>query len=200
MKPRASFFLCAPAGIPIYAHLTLPIGLALASQFAWQPYTWLGVIVIILVHEAGHAVLLRRYRLPVLGIVLHGFGGECRTVSWMTPWQETVVAWGGVLAQFLLLVVVTTIGKLGFVPRAFLASDFYFALTAVNFLTAVFNLLPFGGLDGRRAWRVLWFGVLRLRHTWLASRRARPKPRPRRKPKSANVVTSLDEYRRAPPK
>ncbi len=158
------------------------------------------MLVIILVHEGGHALLLRRYRLPVLGIVLHGFGGECQTVSWMTPWQETVVAWGGVLAQFLLLVALTTIGKLGLLSRAFLASDFYFALTAVNFVTAVFNLLPFGNLDGRRAWRILWFGVLRLRHAWLASRRARPNRRQSAKSKSSNVVTSLDEYRRAPRK
>jgi hypothetical protein len=65
VKPRASFFLFAPGGVPIYAHATLPLGLALASQFSWRPYTWLGLIAVILVHEAGHALLLHRYRLPV---------------------------------------------------------------------------------------------------------------------------------------
>jgi Zn-dependent protease len=195
VKPRASFFLFAPGGVPIYAHATLPLGLALASQFSWQPYTWLGLVFVILVHEGGHALLLHRYRLPVLAIVLHGFGGECQTVSWMSPWQETIVAWGGVLAQFALLVVVTGIGSLGLWPRQFVASDFYFALTAVNFIIAVFNLLPFGNLDGRRAWRILWFGVLRAKHSWLAVRLSRATSR-RTKARNSSSVTSLDKYRR----
>ena len=113
MKPRAAFFLFAPAGVPIYAHITLPLGLALASGFSFRPQFCAGLLAVILVHEAGHALLLHRYRLPVLGIVLHGFGGECQTVGWLSPWQQAVVAWGGVLAQCLLLLLVTSGASLG---------------------------------------------------------------------------------------
>ena len=95
MKARASVLIAYVRGIPVYAHLTLPIGMLLVSGFAFRPWSWLGLIAIVVVHELGHAFLLRRYGLPVLSIVLHGFGGECRTVDYITPWQRSVVAWGG---------------------------------------------------------------------------------------------------------
>lgn len=177
MKPRFAFFLFAPAGVPIYAHATLPLGLALASGFSFRPQFCAGLLAVILVHEAGHALLLHRQRLPVLGIVLHGFGGECQTVSWLSPWQQAVVAWGGVLAQFLLLLLLTTGASVGLWPSAFLRSDFYATVTATNFLIAILNLLPLGGLDGRRAWPIFWLLFQRARHGWLARRKRSRTPR-----------------------
>jgi len=173
VTPRACLRLCSVRGVPVYLHLTLPIGLALASQFKFRPLIWLVFLVIVLVHEAGHAVLLRRYRLPVLQVVLHGFGGECETTDWMTPWQSAVVAWGGVLAQALLLVVSSLSVSIGLWPSGAAASDLYVTLTSTNLLVAAFNLLPFRPLDGRQAWRLPWLAVLRVRHAWLAWRVAR---------------------------
>lgn len=173
MKPKACIHLFSVRGIPIYVHATLPLGLALVSQLSFRPFAWLGLVIIILVHEAGHAVLLQRYRLPVLHIVLHGFGGECETVEWMTPWQRVVVAWGGVLAQGILFAAMTVISSLGLWPRAFVASELYSTLTAMNLLVACFNLLPLGRLDGREAWRIVWFGYLRAKHAWLRWRLSR---------------------------
>jgi Zn-dependent protease len=137
------------------------------SQLSFRPLAWLGLVIIIVVHEAGHAFLLRRYRLPVLWIVLHGFGGECETVEWLTPWQRAVVAWGGVLAQAGLFAALIFVASFGLWPPAFVASDLYTALGPVNVLVACFNLLPFGKLDGREAWRIVWFGYLRGKHSWL---------------------------------
>jgi stage IV sporulation protein FB len=154
----------------VYLHATLPLGLALVSQFAFRPSAWVALVIIILVHEAGHAVLLRRHGLPVLHVVVHGFGGECETVDWITPWQRAVVAWGGVLAQALLFVFVTLSLNLGLWPPGSITGDFYSNLTASNLLLACFNLLPLGSLDGREAWRLPWFAFLRAKHSWLAWR------------------------------
>ena len=57
MTPRASVWLCSLRGVPIYFHATLPLGIALASQFSFRPLAWLALIVTVMVHEAGHAVL-----------------------------------------------------------------------------------------------------------------------------------------------
>lgn len=173
MKPRSSFRLCSIRGVPLYLHATLPIGLALVSQFSFLPLTWLALIAIVLVHEAGHALLLARYRLPVLHIVLHGFGGDVETVDRITPWQSSVAAWGGVLAQALLFVVVTLALHLRVWPAEATTSDWFSTLTATNLLIACFNLLPLGRLDGREAWRLPWLAFLRGRHAWLAWRRDR---------------------------
>lgn len=173
MKPRASARLCTVRGVPVYLHATLPLGLALASQFKVRPLAWLGLILIVLVHEAGHAVLLRWQRLPVIHVLLHGFGGECETVDWMTPWQRALVAWGGVLAQLALFLVVVSSHDLGVWSNASAWGELYSTLTATNVLVAVFNLLPLGRLDGREAWRLPWLAFQRARHEWLGWRLSR---------------------------
>ncbi|MGC4064820.1 MAG: hypothetical protein QM784_09280 [Polyangiaceae bacterium] len=167
VKPRFSFRLCSIRGVPIYLHATLPIGLALVSQFSFRPMTWLALILIVLVHEAGHALLLARFRLPVLHIVVHGFGGEVETDDSLTSWQAAVVAWGGVLAQALLFVIVTLILRLPIWPPNAIASDLVYTLTATNLVIACLNLLPVGPLDGREAWRLPWLTYLKGRRAWL---------------------------------
>jgi Zn-dependent protease len=144
--------------------------LVLVSGFAFRPLVWIALVAIVLVHEAGHAAILSRYRLPVLHITVHGFGGEVETVDWITPWQDAVVAWGGVLAQLLLFVAVTSAAAVGLWPSAALTPGVYFTLTELNLLVACFNLLPLGNLDGRRAWRLPWLMFLRAKHAWLARR------------------------------
>ena len=57
---------------------------------------------LILIHEMGHAVLVRRVGLHAVSIDVHGFGGQCRYAGYPDPLQRSIVAWGGVLAQALL--------------------------------------------------------------------------------------------------
>jgi Zn-dependent protease len=161
------------AGVPVYAHLTLLVGLAVVSGFRVKPFAWLGLVIVILVHELGHVLLLRRYRIPVIRVVLHGFGGECEYEDWITPWQRAVVAWGGVLAQFALFAAVALLAELHLVPKSVAEGDLYFTLTGANLLIALFNLLPFPGLDGRDAWRIFRLSWLRLKHSWLRHRMAK---------------------------
>jgi hypothetical protein len=52
----------------------------------------------------GHASLALRCELRVVGIDIHGFGGQCRMGGGGTRRQHVVIAWGGVLAQLALLV------------------------------------------------------------------------------------------------
>lgn len=172
-RPRASLLLFTVRDVPVYAHATLPLGLAFASRFSFRPMIWLGVALVVLVHEAGHAALFRRYRCAVRHIVLHGFGGECAGAGRLTPWQRAAVAWGGVLAQALLLAVVIVLGATGVWPTGPASSDLFHALTVWNAKLIAFNLLPIGGLDGTEAWAVLRLGYLRLKLVWMRRKLAR---------------------------
>lgn len=160
-------------GIPVYVHVSLPLGLLIVSRLSFEPAAWAGFVVLVLAHELGHAALLRRYRLPVLAITLHMAGGECETTTNMSRWESAVVAWGGIVAQVLLFAFLATLQTLGAWSSAFIGSSFYYTLTAMNLGLAVLNLLPIAPLDGREAWGLPWLSVLRLRLYWLARKQAR---------------------------
>jgi len=176
MGPRASIRLLSIRGVPIHAHVTLLIGFALVGHLSFCPAAWLGLVALVLIHEAGHAVLLRRFHRRVLYIVLHGFGGECVALGPLSAWERAVVAWGGVLAQAALLGVILTGAALRIWPPAFVASDFYVTLSAYNIAIAALNLLPIRGLDGFDAWSIVRLSYLQARHAWLRRRLARRAP------------------------
>ncbi|MCB9609349.1 MAG: hypothetical protein H6716_22340 [Polyangiaceae bacterium] len=147
--------------MPVYVHFTLPLIACVAGGFAFRPYMWLGTLVVVVIHELGHIVLLRRYRLPVLALNLHGAGGEAHTSDWITPWQRCVVAWGGVLAQLSVFFVLGGLARLKLLPHTVKEHDLYDALVGANLLIALVNLLPFPGLDGAEAWKLPRFMYLR---------------------------------------
>ena len=159
-------------GIPIRAHWTMPILCLLWSGLRFAPGAWIGAVLVVLLHELGHAYLARRYRLEVMEVMLHGLGGHCAYVGEPTEWQRSVVASGGVLAQAILLAITYPVALLlssgaaaGMpAPPAFVW-DLVYAWTYSNLGILVFNLLPVGRLDGVEIWK--------LPGLWLARRRRR---------------------------
>src|SRR5262249_57461741 len=84
-------------GVPIRMHVLTPLGALFFSGFRFEPGAWLGFVLIILLHEMGHAMLVMRYGLGVTSIDLHAYGGATRWSGQATDRQRSVVAWGGVL-------------------------------------------------------------------------------------------------------
>ena len=92
-------------GAPVRIHWTAPLGaLILGGSLLVVPIYWLAFFVLIVMHEIGHAALVRRYRFQVISIDLHGLGGLCRWEGSANPWQRAVIAWGGIWVQLALLV------------------------------------------------------------------------------------------------
>jgi stage IV sporulation protein FB len=153
MLERGSLTLGRLWGIPIRAHWTLPIGALVFSGFRFEPGFWLGFFLLVLIHELGHAFLVKANGLRVVGIDISGFGGLCHWSGYATDRQRGAIAWGGVLAQALLLIV--TFGLFMAIGRP--SNAFLGELTSVFVYTNVFliglNLLPFPPLDGYEAWR-----------------------------------------------
>jgi stage IV sporulation protein FB len=165
-------------GIPIRLHWSIPLGALFFGRFELVPGFWLGFVVLVLIHELGHAFLARSRRLPVYDVQVHGLGGVC-VHRRGTPFDDAIVAWGGVLAQLLVLYVPAAI-VVRVAPEIATSSAFvaqlFSALLWTNLWLAGINLLPIPPLDGAKAWQLpkLWWERRRKRR---AGHRAPPPTR-----------------------
>ncbi len=120
----------------------------------------LGLFVSVLLHELAHAVVARRYGMPIRGITLFVFGGVAEMETEPPgPAAEFGVAIAGPIASFAVAVACLSLwaggGSSGPWSTPTVAVAGY--LTGVNTLLAVFNLVPAFPLDGGRVLRsVLW--------------------------------------------
>lgn len=105
-----------------------------------------------LLHELGHVAVFRLYkrRWPVLCVSPHGIGMDLRG-EWFSPTQQLWLAAAGPLANFLLCA-----GLCLWLGRRASYAGYFFA--SANLCVGLFNLLPFGELDGRRILEALWQG------------------------------------------
>ncbi len=134
-------------GVPIKLHWSLILGLLWVSGLSFLPGAWAAYVLVVLLHEMGHAFLARRYGLAVKEIMLHGLGGHCAYVGYPSAWQRSVIASGGVTVQALLLAIFTPLYWLlptGGVNQA----AFFSVMVFTNLFLILFNLIPIPPLDG----------------------------------------------------
>lgn len=110
----------------------------------------------VLLHELGHALIALRNRIPVKGITLFIFGGVAQiTREPETPGAEFRIAIAGPLVS---------LGLAGFFGLLFLIERSYPYVAApseylmrINFMLALFNMIPGFPLDGGRVLRsIIW--------------------------------------------
>lgn len=152
--------------IPVLVHWSMLLGMLFFG--GTHPGGWVGFIVIILVHELGHAAVCRHLGLRVHRVEMHGFGGACTHEATDDALDESLIAWGGVWAQLLLMAgVLTCVGLFSTGPFPSVSSlvfgvpwmpgfwgELCVSLIAQNLRVALFNLLPVPGFDGLNAWRL----------------------------------------------
>ncbi|TVR98216.1 MAG: site-2 protease family protein [Rhodospirillales bacterium] len=130
-----------------------------------------GLFFSLLFHELSHSVVARAYGLPVGGITLFLFGGVAEMEAEpKTPRVEFWMAIAGPIASVVLgvafFVVAVTMEGVG-VPEHIAGVARY--LGFINFLLAVFNMVPGFPLDGGRVLRAAlwhWKGDLRWATRW----------------------------------
>jgi Zn-dependent protease len=141
-------------GAPVRLHWTLPLGAFVFGHGRIAPGFWLGFFLLILLHEIGHALLVRRFGYRVTSIEVHGLGGLCRWQGDTTAMHRAQIAWGGVNAQILVFIVaVAATGVLGEPADPFTA-QLTRAFTVTNGWLIALNLLPIPPLDGAEAWKL----------------------------------------------
>lgn len=147
-------------GVPVQLHWSALLGALFFGGFRFAPGAWLGFLLVIGVHELGHALVVRRTGQRVIGVNVHGLGGECAWQGDPSPIQRACIAWGGVWAQLVVFVIALPIlwwlgPALASAPVAFgFVSDLAIALTWSNLWLAALNLIPYGPLDGVEAWKL----------------------------------------------
>jgi len=147
---------------------SLAAGLFPASYKDLSPATYLwmglsgaaGLFLSIVFHELCHSLVARRFGLPMKGITLFVFGGVAEmTEEPASPKAEFLMAIAGPLSSIILglifyaAVMLTRVGGVLYPPVAGVLEY----LAYINFILAVFNLLPAFPLDGGRVLRsALW--------------------------------------------
>lgn len=113
----------------------------------------------VLVHELSHSVVSRRYGNQVKGITLFLFGGVSQTSDEpKSAKEEFWMAIAGPVTSFVLAAAFYILGDLGRVlGTSEIVTAVFSYLAIINFILAVFNLVPGFPLDGGRVLRAgIW--------------------------------------------
>jgi len=115
-------------------------------------------ILLMAVHEAGHAIVARRRHVHVRAIRLYVLHGQCEHDLPEYELDHILIAWGGVLAQAVLLLAALLLSYLlsHFAPHVnYLLQPMLAVFIPVNCFIAILNLLPIKRLDGYLAWHIV---------------------------------------------
>jgi Zn-dependent protease len=177
-------------GTPVRLHWSIPVGAFVFGRFAFVPGFWLGFFLLVLVHELGHAFLVKTRGLHNHEVRVHGLGGVSIHEAG-SRWDQAIIAWGGVLAQILVLYVPTKlIVELVPLPPSTFMLQLLSAFLYTNLVLAAFNLIPIAPFDGAKAWQLpkMWW---RRRKADRRSREAAAR-RKQAKPKGADAASGAN--------
>lgn len=114
------------------------------SMFFGFPYA-VGMVGLVTVHEAGHALVMYQRGIPFSPMVFVPFMGAMISMNRRPrdAWEDALVAFGGP--------VLGSLGAAGVAVGAHMTqSQLLFALADFGFMVNLFNLLPLGSMDGGR--------------------------------------------------
>jgi Zn-dependent protease/CBS domain-containing protein len=170
------------AGIDLKVHGSFLLVVALGA-FQWGGFglegAVFGAVLTVLtfasvtLHELGHALVARAFRIPVKDITLYPIGGVARLGARpKTPMQEFLIALAGPAVNVVLVVVLGALGvwTVGFdavKDALFNARSEHPSLVTLlamlissNAVLAVFNMLPALPMDGGRVLRAVLSGLM----------------------------------------
>jgi len=154
------FKLFSIKGIEIHVHwsalvilLILAIIGAVRDPSLFIVYT--GLLLIIFVHEMGHAYVARWLGYSCYRVTINFIFGKCWAQPPETLYERALFAWGGVMFQCLLFLPAIVLIQF----PLFNASRYSTALLAtfsyLNGIWIAFNLAPTRRLDGGTAWKLV---------------------------------------------
>lgn len=153
-RPPGFARLASVGGIPIYLHWTCFLGgVLLAAAGSFDQHLLLplilGYLLVILIHEAGHAVAARSLGLKVFSIRLRGLGGVCITEPIPGARATLVVFSAGLAAQLALFAAVFLARQLWDKPEGPTLAGFMCALTFGNVFAFAWSLIPMTSRAGQ---------------------------------------------------
>ena len=159
---RSTWRLGRWRGVPITLHWTVLLALPWfyyqTRSFTATAIACVAFFFLLVVHELGHAAVARWRNVAVERIQLYFIHGLCTHDEPYYEEDDVLIAWGGVAAQLVVLVVAFAANLLlpASTPFAYeVAAPLFGVLIQTNLLMMVINLIPVAPLDGAKAWRVL---------------------------------------------
>lgn len=134
-------------------------GLSVSTYWLMGIAGSVGLFISIVLHELSHSLVARRFGLPMRGITLFIFGGVAEMDDEPPgPKAEFFMAAAGPLASILLGLIFWGLSYLGqFLGWPAPPVVLFNYLGTINFVLAIFNLIPAFPLDGGRIFRsILW--------------------------------------------
>ena len=136
-------------------------GLPESAYWAMGFVGLIGLALSIVLHEFAHALVARRYELPVHSITLFIFGGVVEMEGAPPrPEAEFSMLAAGPIVSFLLALVFYILALVAIGGGVALLPSIALYLAYVNFTIAAFNLAPAFPLDGGRVLRAALWGLL----------------------------------------
>jgi ATP-dependent Clp protease adapter protein ClpS len=152
-------------GTPVLVHWSFPVGGLLISAFVgfdiWETaFFTLGYVLLIAIHEAGHAAAARRLGLKVFAIYISAASGECRSEPPQTVRGAFFLWSAGLIAQTALFLGSVLYMQIIGQPTSRLARCLILVFTVVNAILFFINVVPEKfprGLpsDGYVLWKLL---------------------------------------------
>jgi stage IV sporulation protein FB len=155
-------------GAAIRVHWSLPLGMWMFSRFEFRPWAWLFIALLVLIHELGHAAVVWASGRKVIAIDLLPIGGLCHwDGGHVSNWQRAAIAFGGVWAQLIVLVVAWLVRATVGVPDALWAYEAMGVFISTNLFMMAFNLMPIPPLDGATCWKFVPLSWARIKLWWV---------------------------------
>jgi Zn-dependent protease len=163
---RYSWLILAFGVVLLYsqvAHRMLP-QLNAVGEYAVAVGFLLCLLLSVLLHELGHALVARHYKIGVRAITLELLGGYTEMESDSpSPKADLFVSIIGPIISGVLGA--AALGLYAVLEPGTVASQLAFQIAGSNLIVAVFNALPGLPLDGGRALRAVVWGISGNRHT-----------------------------------
>lgn len=141
-------------GAPVRLHWSAPLGVYAFSGFRFEPVYLLASLGLVLLHEVGHALVVRAAGGRVVELELNGLGGYCRWQGEVSPIGRAAIAFGGVWAQLALLFAALALAPTGVFDGSYPGRVLFWTATVGNVWMVLLNLVPLRPLDGAEAWRL----------------------------------------------
>jgi Zn-dependent protease len=159
---RGYLSISSVKGVPVLFHwslfLWLPIYMAQGASVLQLALSFAAFVMLMVAHEAGHAIAARRVHVRVHSIKLFMMHGLCEFDLPKYKIDHILIAWGGVLAQAVVFAVAFLLdfSLTHVAPYAdAMLQPMLVVFIPVNCLIAIINLIPLNGLDGFLAWRIV---------------------------------------------
>lgn len=141
-------------GVRLKFHWSIFPAMVILGGLKFQPALYVSFFALVLIHEIGHALIVKAYSLENHELIVHGLGGACIWSGSATQKQISIISWGGVIAQLSVLIIFLILPNFFALPPYDYIDQIFRTFIGTNLFIMIFNLIPYDPMDGAEAWKI----------------------------------------------